>query len=362
MNQEVTNIPETTRKLAHIEKIEAIIPIDGADMIVQYQVLGWKVISKKGEFKVGDPVLFLEVDSWVPSALAPFLTKPGKFPKSYNGVEGERLRTIKLRGALSQGLILPNIILADYVSLTDYDYSDIGTDVTADLGITKWEPEPEKIPHNAMGSFPYFIPKTDQPRIQGEMRSVEYFLQKNPGVTFTEEEKAEGSSTTIFVKDGEFGVCSRNLRLKIDDEELFQTSQWTKPAHKIGLREKLMERGQNIALQMELIGPQIQGNIYGLIDWEYRLFDVYDIDKQEYFSPEAVRSIAAELGIETTPILNTNLDITGMEVDHFVARSNGPSQIGHTKHIREGVVYKANTGGRFTFKAIDPEYLLLRGY
>lgn len=95
----------TERKLASIRRIADIQPIEGADAIVVATVDGWKVVVKKDEFKAGDLALYLEIDSWVPHELAPFLSK-GQEPREYNGVKGERLRTIKLRGTTSQGLLL----------------------------------------------------------------------------------------------------------------------------------------------------------------------------------------------------------------------------------------------------------------
>ena len=92
------------RKMATIRKISKINQIDGADAIELAHVDGWQSVVKKGEYKEGDVVVYLEVDSWVPHELAPFLSK-GKEPREFNGVRGERLKTIKLRGVLSQGLI-----------------------------------------------------------------------------------------------------------------------------------------------------------------------------------------------------------------------------------------------------------------
>lgn len=96
---------EIKRKLASIQRIEEIKPIEGADAIEAFRVLGWWVVDKKDAHKVGDLVVYLSLDSWVPHELAPFLSK-GSVPREYNGVRGERLRTVKLRGTTSQGLLL----------------------------------------------------------------------------------------------------------------------------------------------------------------------------------------------------------------------------------------------------------------
>lgn len=152
------------RKLATIRKITELNPIPKADAIEVATVDGWKAVVKKGDFKVGDLAIYLEVDSWVPYELAPFLSKD-KEPKEYNGVKGERLRTIKLRGQLSQGLLLP-IDVAYNEDPPDYDHVFLeGDDVTELLGIQKWErPVPAQLAGLMKGSFPSFIPKTDQER------------------------------------------------------------------------------------------------------------------------------------------------------------------------------------------------------
>lgn len=94
------------RKLASIKKIEEIKKIEGADKICAYRVDGWWVVDTIDRYQPGDLAVYLEIDSWVPNELAPFLSK-GQEPREFNGVKGQRLRTVKLRGVTSQGLLLP---------------------------------------------------------------------------------------------------------------------------------------------------------------------------------------------------------------------------------------------------------------
>jgi RNA ligase (TIGR02306 family) len=98
----VTETIEIKRRLASIRQIAAIDLIPNADAIDLATIDGWKVVVKKGEFKVNDYVVYFEIDSFIPNTIAPFLFKG----RTYNGVEGERLRTKKLRGVVSQGLVL----------------------------------------------------------------------------------------------------------------------------------------------------------------------------------------------------------------------------------------------------------------
>lgn len=146
-----------TRKLATIRKIAEIKSIPDADRIVAYRVDGWWVVDSVGKYQIGDLVCYLEVDSWVPHTLAPFLSK-GNEPREFENVKGERLRTIRLKGQLSQGLLLP-------LTPADKEYFGEGEDVTEDFGILKWEaPIPAELSGDVKGSFPGMIPKTDQER------------------------------------------------------------------------------------------------------------------------------------------------------------------------------------------------------
>jgi RNA ligase (TIGR02306 family) len=106
------------RKLASIRRISDIQPIPGADEIVVCTVDGWKVVAqKKMRYEIGQLVVFLEIDSWVPHVIAPFLTKNAAIPKVFNGIEGERLRTIRLRGQISQGLLMPLSAIPGYTEI-----------------------------------------------------------------------------------------------------------------------------------------------------------------------------------------------------------------------------------------------------
>lgn len=328
------------RKLASIRKIDAINPIEGADAIEVATVGGWKVVVKKGEFAVGDLAVYFEIDSWIPHALAPFLSK-GKEPREYEGVKGERLRTIKLRGQISQGLLLP----AGHVDAHARIYE--GEDVTELLGIKKWEkPIHPQLQGMVRGNFPTQIPKTDQERVQNLVKEI-----ANGGI-FEVTEKLEGSSMTIYRIKGEFGVCSRNLDLKRDENNAF----W-----KVAVRDKIDEKMQAIdphwdfAIQGELIGPSIQGNIYGLKDVEFHVFDVYDIQAGDYLPPDARRSLIRKMGLNHVPVIDEQFKLEHT-VDDLLKIAEGSSRI--TDGVeREGIVFKEVNGG-FTFKAISNRYLL----
>ena len=145
----------TDRKLATIRVISQLKPIKGADLIEVAVIDGWEVVVKKDEFKIGDLCVYFEIDSWIPNELAPFLSK-GKEPREYKGVKGERLKTIKLKGQISQGLVLPLQTVYELPSTTQCDI--IGDDVTEVLNILKWEREiPAQLRGQMAGNFPYYI-------------------------------------------------------------------------------------------------------------------------------------------------------------------------------------------------------------
>lgn len=354
---------KTERQLATIRKIEEIKPIEGAEAIEAVRVDGWWVVAKKGEYQVNDLAVYCETDSWIPTAVAPFLTKPGHEPKEFEGVKGERLRTIKLRGQLSQGLLLPCAIAAERLSPGELWAFDEGDDVTEALGILKWDkPIPAQLAGMVKGNFPSFIPKTDQPRIQNMKRNWEDKLRfENWEVS----EKLDGSSMTVYVRNVkearvstesiEFGVCSRNLDLKFDENNSF----W-EAAIKYDLVNKLMSTGRSLALQGELIGEGIQGNSYKLTGRKFYCFDIYDIDNQCYLLPLERIQLLRELDIAGVPIiyLYTGLEYQDVSVDSLLKGAEGKSAIGCNPE-REGLVFKSISERDLSFKVISNKWLIL---
>jgi len=332
------------RKLATIRKIDGLTPIEGADAIECAHVGGWKVVVKKGEYNAGDLAVYIEIDSWVPHTLAPFLSK-GNYPRVYNEVEGERLRTVKLRGQVSQGLLL-NL---DHAIPETHSFGP-DADVSEYLGIQKWEPPLEFMSSDAKGAFPSQIPKTDQERIQN--LSAELAQWKTEDLTWEVTEKLEGSSMTAYLIDGEFGVCSRNLNLKLNPDATF----W-KTAIDAKLEEALRKYGDNLAVQGELIGEGIQGNIYKLKGTHFYIYDIYDIATGKYFVP-AVRRLFCEMHhLNHCPSFAHKFFLDDITIDELLAKAEGKSVMGLIGCEREGLVYKCNEK-EVSFKAISNRYLL----
>jgi RNA ligase (TIGR02306 family) len=127
------------RKLASIQEIIDLNPIDGADMIEVATVKGWKLVTKKGEYNVGDKAIYCEIDSYLPVTDEFEFLRKTSF-KKMGDLEGFRLKTIKLRGQVSQGLLLPVDILLNKLATDRYNQLNIGDDVSELLGIIKYEP------------------------------------------------------------------------------------------------------------------------------------------------------------------------------------------------------------------------------
>jgi RNA ligase (TIGR02306 family) len=347
------------RKLASIQTVNTAEPIPNADAIEKVRVLGWWVVVKKGEFAPGDRVVYCEIDSLLPErAEFEFLRANSYKPAQTDATgavtvpAGFRVKTIKLRGQVSQGICFPLSVLPPGLA-TDED-----ADVTDALGVRKWEP-PQTIGMGGRvkGSFPGFLPKTDETRVQ----VLEKVIERHRGRTFYVTEKLDGTSFTAFVREGEFGVCSRNMLLDPTDE----ASVLVRVAKRLGLEERLRAlgtaRGFDVAVQGEVIGPGVQQNKYGLPEVTLRVFNVFDVSAYRFLDHAEMLATVAEMGLEPVPQLGTVVLTHG--VDELVALSEGTSVL-NAKAQREGIVLRPLTEvedeylGRLSFKAINPKFLL----
>ena len=337
--------------MATIRKIDALRPIEGADTIECAIVGGWTVVAKKGEYTAGDLAVYCEIDSFIPTAIAPFLTKAGQYPKTFEGVEGERLRTMKLRGQLSQGLLLPLSVLTMVDSLLFE-----GLDVSIPLGIIKYEaPVPAQLAGEVRGMFPSFMPKTDQERIQN--LSAEFAQWQTNKLTWEVTEKLDGASMTVYVNGDDHGVCSRNLNLK-DTEG---NSLW-KVAHRDQIISAIFESGRNLAVQGEIVGEGIQGNAYKIKGQSFYVFDIYDIDAGRYLNPVERKEFCDLYGIMHVPVLAYKAelyDTLGIAtIEQVLKFAEAKSVMGDiTGPEREGLVFKCHER-EVSFKAISNKFLL----
>ena len=365
---------ETKRKLVTIRKISSIIEIKDCTEIALGVVDGWSVIIKKSEFKIGDPCVFFEIDSFLPmEPRYEFLKKTTKF----NGTEGYRIRTLKMKKVLSQGLALP---LSMFPELTE----NIQEDLSETLGVIKYDLEQFCGVNNTSksekpGKFPSFIPKTDQPRIQ----NLPHLFTTNKEDTFEETLKLDGSSMTCYKVSSsptllqkflslfgikapttKFGVCSRNVDLKRTantvmtfnnegKESVYDQSDFWATAIKLDLANKVPV---GYAIQGELIGPKIQANHEKVTELQYYVFDVFNISEQCYLLPQERRDFCHTLGIPHVPVMNVEATPLQLTLDQLLQHVDTESV--NPKTVSEGRVYKSNTNPLLSFKVINNRYLL----
>jgi RNA ligase (TIGR02306 family) len=334
------------RKLASVQRISSIEPIENADAIERINILGWVCVARKGEFRVGDLCVYFEIDSMLPE-------RP-EF--EFMRARSWRVRTIRLRGQIAQGLALPTKDINLNIS-----YLQEGDDVTKHLGVKKYLRPGERevrarLFANAKGILPGFVKKTDEFRIQSYPR----LLEDMSGMEVYQTVKLDGSSMTVYFNnkiEEPFGVCSRNLNLKEDDQNSF----W-KVANNYGLREKLTELGVNCYIQGELCGPGVQKNRLELNDLDVFIFNVFFLDEGRYAGMDELVSFCNHLGLKTVPTEDTYT--FGLSLEQVLERAKGKYE--GTKNHREGIVVrpvKAILSPRLgyaltSFKAINNDYLL----
>ncbi len=402
------------RKLVSVKRVTDIQPIPDADLIVVATVDGgWNCVVKKGEFNIGDLGVYFEIDSFLPVIPEFEFLRKSSF-KKMGDKEGFRLKTVRLKGTISQGLLIPYNMVKTILKDKEDIHFEHGEDLTEALGVEKYEqPIPACISGEVVGDFPSFIPKTDQERIQNlyldysktyadnsdliieELsKNIEKYANRieelknnrkpNPilDLEFEATIKLDGTSMTVFVVDANvyktrnieklkeelgdnfdttyFGVCGRNYELREKEGNTY----WDVANRDI--KEKLInfykETGRNIALQGELMGVGIQGNREKLDKHQFFCYEIWDIDKQRYLVKKEREEILVKLNIQSVPFIeNIKVFKVFKTLDDILKYAEGHS-INHP--IREGVVFKSNelvNGRTVSFKAISNLFLLKGG-
>lgn len=325
------------RALATVAVVAGLTPIAGADRIETARIRGWNVVVGKGQFKVGDKVVYFELDSALPLDDSRFEQFGARGKKTMpSGKLAHVLRTIKLRGQVSQGLVMS---LAELGLPSDLPE---GEDLTERLGITKWEP-PLTGSGDAVGLFfTELADKTDSERVQNLSDAELAELAQH---TWQATEKCDGTSVSIARTADGVRVCSRNL-------EVGPASLHHKAAMASGIASLLAE-GQ--VAQGEIVGPGINSNRLQLTDTRILIFDVWDhrvlVPRDEWPSWAAERAV---------PVLEVEFPRT---VDEAVAQANGLRSRVNPQVAAEGIVWHTTSGvqpvgGRSTLKVINNDYLL----
>lgn len=335
------------RKLASVQKVKFVRPIAGADAIECVGVLGWECVSKKGEFSPGDECVYFEIDSLLPDApVFEFLKKAcwkedlGKY----------RLRTVRLRGQISQGLALPIGLFPELAG------RGAGFDATELLGVEKYEPPvPAQIQGDAR-SFSWPVEKTDETRVQ---QDDEYgFISRLTGRPYYISLKIDGTSSSFMVSEDEYHVCGRNYSYRRSDTHSFWNIS-ERYGIEAKIRDHALRTGRRLAIQGEIAGPGIQKNPLGLKHPDLFVFNVVDMDAGRLGLEESL-GIVSEFGLNFVPILERGdsfsrsqsdlLELAkGKYAEHFPSAKPGQD--------REGIVVRSLCGG-ISFKAINNDFLL----
>ncbi|MBX2921703.1 MAG: RNA ligase (ATP) [Chitinophagaceae bacterium] len=321
------------RKLASIQRIKNLEPIEGADAIVKATVLGWSLVVKKDEFKINDLCVYVEIDSLLPEKTEFEFLRKMKF----------RIKTVKLRGQVSQGICFPLSILSKSFAAEE------GMDVTEELGVVKYEPPvPDSIAGVKKAEFPSFIPKTDETRVQ----VMQDELSKHKGKEYYITEKLDGTSVTFFIKDGGFGVCSRNMELVENADSVY----WQTAKH-LAIEDKLRSLNRNVAIQGELVGESIQGNKLKLKGNSVFFFTLFWIDEYKYAGYDEWKEVFGVIGLETVPVLEKSFALAD-DIDVLLKMAERKSVL-NADVLAEGIVIRVKIANELvSFKAINNKFLL----
>ena len=338
----------TKRKLASIQYVHDVYPIEGADRIEAIGVLGWKCVAKKGEFNVGDLCVYFEIDSFLPIRGDFEFLRNSCYRNTELMGEGFRLRTQRFRGQISQGLALPLSILpkGNYC---------IGDDVTELLDVRKWEVEERATSSGTIiGGLPAGVSKTEEVRIQSEPGLIEEFA----GFPYAITTKLDGTSMTVASIDGDLHVCGHNYEYADDGK----CSLWTY-VHEHGIRQKLVDAGvDDIVLQGEFCAAGIQRNPLRLQRPGWFVFTIFDIRQNRRLGIDETLALCERLGIDTVPIEERGDSFSYGSVDELLERARGMYSSGVTK---EGIVIRPVTprysellSAPLSMKVINNDYLV----
>lgn len=342
------------RKLASIQRIWEIKPIEGADGIELAYVLGWKCVVSKGQFQPMDSAVYFEIDSFLPIRPEYEFMRASSYRKNDIVGEGFRLRTQKFRGQLSQGLLLPISLFPEIPA-----DAEIGTDVTAILGVKKWEIE-ERITTGGtvIGTLPRDIPHTDETRVQTNPDLIQEFT----GLEYYISTKLDGSSHSIGIDENGFHVTGHNYEYKDDGSSAFYNL-----VNERGYEDKLMifaerEDLKSLTVQGELCAPGIQSNRLKLTKPEWYVFTI--MENGQRVGLKRMQKVCSELGFDTVPIeeVDTDLPTKYPTVEALLNRADGNYQKGGKK---EGIVIRPtepifceSIAAYLSMKVISNQYLI----
>lgn len=343
------------RKLASVQRVYKIDQIEGADRIELAHVLGWQCVVNKDQFKPMDLGVYFEIDSYLPIRDEFEFLRSSSYKKTDIMGEGFRLRTMKFKGQISQGLLLPLKLFPEIPGDVD-----VGLDVTELLGVRKWEIEERATTGgNIKGTLPYDVPHTDETRVQAEPGLIDEFA----GLEYYISTKMDGSPHSISFDEDGFHVTGHNYEYKDDGSCAFYNL-----VNDRGYRERveaLLEQNdfiKTLTIQGEFCAPGIQQNRLRLSKPEWYVFTIRENGRR--VGLYRMLEVCEELGLEHVPIEEVDRDLPSKypTVDALLERANGEYPRGGKK---EGIVvrptepvYSPIVGGSLSMKVVSNKYLL----
>lgn len=339
------------RALATIERVLAVDPIPDADAIEVVTVRGWKVVARKGEFEVGAPCVYIEIDSWLPvdNPAFEFLASRGVRKLSEaDERKGHVLCTAKLRGQVSQGIVFsPSAFGWDGTTLPA-----LGTDVTATLGVEKYEPPiPAELSGEVAGKFPtHLVRKTDAERVQN--LADHYDMLRRCGVWYATEKIDGTSMTALRDETGTLRVCGRNWEYRPGKTADDDNTLWR-------LARTLDRLEPGWAIQAEVYGPGIQGNPLKVAHQRMAIFNVWrngQLLRREQWPTWVLNSMAVP--VYDNLVLPSTIEEAIEQADRLDSLvTPGRKPEGVVWHEADGVGF-TELDGRACFKVISNRYLL----
>ena len=369
-----------SRKLASVQKIKDIKPIEGADRIEIVQVLNWDCVAQKGEYKIGDLVIYFEIDSLLPDIPAFEFLKGSSWSQKLNKY---KIRTHKFRDQISQGLVIPISKLKEIYSQIGGPYTEYvnnimipteGDDLTELLKIEKYEPPISNGPLGDIINHEWYVPKTDEERIQVCAENVlPEYMKSEQGDWYTSV-KLDGTACTVGLFEDAFLIGGRNQWYKDDN-------MYTTTVKKYITEEKLRAyqevTGMYVVFQGELCGPGIQCNRLGLKEKDWFVFNVFisDTGKMDSYTKcdlLNMLNICEYFGLKTVPLIpveakfdfkaEDNIDKTVEDLLNYVDNIKYRTffENASPNQIAEGVVFRFNDMTN-SFKVISNKFLLKGG-
>lgn len=348
---------------------------------------GWNVVIRHDKWRVDEPVLYFEIDSFIPAKVGLFSWEDYGSMIDYKGVWGYHVRSKMFGKQISQGLIMDIERFPEVQEVLEGLLKEHGEDEGMRraqemafedlLGVTKWGPTGE-VQGKILGRAPAFFHRPGCSRAQN---LPELFTRRYLNIEFQVTEKIDGVSMTVYrVQKGSpwhaslpdlpqgstqedetarVGVASRT-----DDLDEKGDSVYWQAARLIDLPSKMEKMDPpNIAVQGELIGPTVRNNSLGFGPEEphqFVVFQIYNIDTQKWLDPRRVAHICETHGLPHVPIIGRfRLGDFATSLKELLDRADG---VGYRGRTREGLVFKAFAHREeFAFKVISNKWLLEHG-